>query len=83
MSSLPERLAAHPDPIVRELAGELRAGRLRPRDVLRHPRYAPALRRASEHLRTLDPARLRAEVERHLAEHRHAHHHERDVSSDG
>ncbi|HEY3007461.1 MAG TPA: hypothetical protein VGJ63_05270 [Micromonosporaceae bacterium] len=46
-----DALAGHGDPLVREIGAQLRAGRIRPRDVLAAGAYRPVLLRALETVR--------------------------------
>jgi hypothetical protein len=63
-----EALLRSPDPIMREVGGQLRDGAMRPSDVLRIPEYRDAFQRAAEQARDqLDPKKVAAELER-LAE---------------
>ena len=55
-----DALAAHGDPLVREIGAQLRDGRVRPRDVLAAGAYRPVLLRALENVR-----RQHAEYEEH------------------
>lgn len=44
-------LARHPDPILREIATQLRDGHIRPRDVLSAPAYRTVLLRVLDRIR--------------------------------